>query len=839
MWKTAEVYETVKHWETGETLAWVVTASVLARYRDIGSAYERDERLLPAYLDDALFGVALIDAEGRTHEANPVFESILGLGGGSDGGTIFETSTIKEKDARRLHGDLVRGERDRYRLEARHPGTDSALVCLTVSAVRGVEPFLGVIVAEEDHRSAEDDEQYRMLVEQASDAFFVHDFGGGILNVNHQACESLGYTREELFSLNMTDVEQRIPPETLAGIWSQLAPENPETIEGIHRRKDGTTFPVEVRISRFESDGRTLIFALARDATVRQAAEEAHEESEKRFRQLFENSVDALFVHDRNGRLIDFNFEACKMLGYTREELLELSVADISTDLLSEEEKEERGDQTLWEQSMRGEPGRVIGFSRNELRRKDGTTIAVEVGVGPIDYEGQRVIFATARDITERVELEDRLSYQAFHDPLTGLPNRTLFMDRLEHAIAREDRREDSIALLFLDLDNFKVINDSLGHDVGDKLLVEVGRRLDSCVRPGDTVARLGGDEFTVILEDISGSKEANTVARRIVSEFENVFEVAGNELHVSASIGVVPSVSTNSAGDLLRSADLAMYRAKENGRARYEVYDPKLFARVSRRMRLERELRRALRREEFRLLYQPQVLLATGSITGFEALVRWQHPDLGLLSPGEFLPVAEETGLILPIGRWVLKQACEQARRLRKVSVNAPPFVSVNLSSGQFTHHGLIDEVTHAIEDAGIEPPDLAFEVSEKLLIGREESAIERLRELGNIGVRLAVDNFGAGYSSLAHLKRLPIDYLKIDRSFTEGLQESLDDTLQVSGVINVARNLGLVAVAEGVETAAQLAQLKDLGCDMAQGFHFSAPLASEKLAALIERGF
>ncbi len=488
---------------------------------------------------------------------------------------------------------------------------------------------------------------------------------------------------------------------------------------------------------------------------------------------------------------------------------------------------------------MGAELGRIVGFERTHLRRKDGTVYPVEVGVGSIDYEGRRMIFASARDITDRVELEERLSHLAFHDPLTGLPNRALFLDRLEHAIDREGRRVDSVALLFLDLDNFKVINDSLGHEVGDELLVEVAQRLVSCVRPGDTVARLGGDEFTVLLEDVTGLEEANGVAERMVTEFQNAFILGENEFHVTASIGVVPSIASSSAGDLMRSADLAMYKAKESGRARYEVYDTRLLHRASERLRLERELRRAIRRGEFRVLYQPQIFLATGMIVGFEALVRWDHPERGLLLPGEFLDVAEETGLILPIGRWIFKEVSGQVRRLREDHPENTPFISVNLSQAQLRDRGVVEDVRRAVIDAGAELHDLTFEVSDTLLSSSSRSINERVRKLRDIGLKMAVDRFGTGHLSLASLKRLPINYLKIDRSFTDGLQESLDDTVQVSGVINIARTLGHEAVAEGVETEEQLVQLRDLGCDIAQGYYLSPPIPADEIPNLLERSF
>ncbi|MGI8865586.1 MAG: putative bifunctional diguanylate cyclase/phosphodiesterase [Rubrobacteraceae bacterium] len=730
----------------------------------------------------------------------------------------------------------MNGERERYDVYLGTP--DGGSERFTVSAVRasGEGSLVAAVVG---GGSSKEVEWYSSILEQMADALFVLDIDGRMLKINQQACESLGYSGQDLLSMNVTEIEQGLTPAKLDKMWRSLTLGVPVTVLGKHERKDGVVFPVEVRVGLSEEGGRTVVVALARDITEREKAERAREEVEKRFYQLFENSIDALFIHDQNGRFVDCNAEACRSLGYSRDELLDLAVSDISIDTLTEEEKAERTEPTLWEQVMGAEPGRIVDFERTHLRRKDGTVFPVEVGVGSIDYNGRRSIFASARDVTERVELEERLSHLAFHDPLTGLPNRTLFMDRLEHAIDREGRRADSVALLFLDLDNFKVINDSLGHEVGDELLVEVAQRLVSCVRPGDTVARLGGDEFTILLEDVTGVEEANGVAERVVTEFENAFILGENEFHVTASIGVVPSIAASNAGDLLRSADLAMYKAKEGGRARYEIYDARLLHRASERLRLERELRRAIRRGELRVLYQPQILLATGKIVGFESLLRWDHPERGLLLPEEFLDVAEETGLILPIGRWILKEACGQARRLREEHPKDTPFVSVNLSQSQLRDRGAVEDVRRATIDAGVEPQDLTFEVSDILLSSSNRSVNERVRKLRDLGLKMAVDRFGTGHLSLPNLKRLPINYLKIDRNSTGGLQESLDDTVQVSGVINIARILGHEAVAEGVENEEQLLQLRDLGCDLAQGYYLSPPVSADEILTLLERSF
>lgn len=421
-----------------------------------------------------------------------------------------------------------------------------------------------------------DRDQLRELMDNAADAFFIHNTEGKILDANWEACRSLGYEKDELLSLKVSDIEQGFSQDVLEEQWGKMSPRSPVALEGTHKRRDGTTFPVEVRIGRLESGGEHLLFAIARDATRRKKNEGILRESERRFRQLFENSVDALFIHDKSGRILECNDEACQSLGYTREELLSLKVGDITVNLLSEEEREARKGDTLWERVMRGEPGRIVGFDQNELRRKDGTTFPVEVGVGSIEYGGEKAIFASIRDITARRQLENELRHQALHDPLTDIPNRALFNDRLEHALAQTERRGNYVAVFFVDLDRFKSINDNLGHEAGDQLLVTTARRLLECVRASDTVARLGGDEFTVLLEDLDDPDEVLPIVERMLKHLDEPYKIKGREVKVTASIGIAYSSSSSlKASELTDQADNAMYRAKEAGRARYEFYEP------------------------------------------------------------------------------------------------------------------------------------------------------------------------------------------------------------------------------------------------------------------------
>jgi diguanylate cyclase (GGDEF)-like protein/PAS domain S-box-containing protein len=470
---------------------------------------------------------------------------------------------------------------------------------------------------------------------------------------------------------------------------------------------------------------------------------------------------------------------------------------------------------------------------------REGDPRWLQAFVYPVKDERESVHEVTLiiEDVTERKALEERLFYQAYHDELTGLPNRPLLLDRLDHALIRANRRGGKVALLFTDLDNFKYVNDSLGHEAGDRLLVGVAERLRTCVRPEDTVARLGGDEFVLLIEETSGLEEATAIAGRVAWELRPPFELpGGHEVFVTTSTGVVlggrGQAGGGSAEELLRSADAAMYRGKEAGKDRYEVYEAGLRTRASERLKTEADLKRALERGELRVHYQPKVELRSGRIVGFEALVRWQRPGHGLVPPLEFVPLAEETGLIVPIGRWVMREACGRARALAKLSPGGRPLtMCVNLSARQFRHPMLVEEVAGIVEETGAEPGGLILEITESVVMG-DAAAAATMEALKALGIALAVDDFGTGFSSLSYLKRLPVDYLKIDRSFVAGICREADDEVIVSAMVELAHALNREAIAEGVENEAQLARLREMGCETAQGYHFSEPLAQEALA-------
>jgi len=452
-----------------------------------------------------------------------------------------------------------------------------------------------------------------------------------------------------------------------------------------------------------------------------------------------------------------------------------------------------------------------------------------------LDDPSVQGIVANQRDITERRAFQEQLTRQAYHDALTGLPNRALFQSRLEVALARAARRHRTIAVLFVDLDRFKVINDSLGHDTGDDLLVAVAARLREAVRDEDTVARLSGDEFTVLLEEVEDEVEAANVAQRIIDDIRQAIDLDGHQVFVGASVGIALSRSgEDRAEDLLRDADLAMYRAKEQGRSRYEIFEMTMGARARLRLDLESELRQALENDELVLHYQPEVSLRSGRIIGAEALVRWHHPTRGLLMPDEFIPVAEETGLILPVGRHVLQKACVQMGEWRdRFGDGAPARISVNVSGRQLPT--LVRDVARVIGRTSMDPQSLVLEITESVVMEDPEGAIRTLDALRTMGVALAIDDFGTGYSSLSWLKHFPISTLKLDKSFVQGLGVDPADRAIAQSVLTMADCLDVTVTAEGIETAEQAAELISLGCVSGQGYYYARPQPADEIDRLL----
>ncbi len=450
-----------------------------------------------------------------------------------------------------------------------------------------------------------------------------------------------------------------------------------------------------------------------------------------------------------------------------------------------------------------------------------------------------RDIIFVLEDVTRRRAVETELTLQTFRDRLTGLPNRVLFMERLNQALLRLERRKMSVALLFLDLDRFKIVNDSLSHDLGDQLLAQVAKRIRACLRPEDTVARLGGDEFIVLLEEVPSSADAMRVADRITKSFEEVFRLGNQEIFTTCSMGLAITEDPETPPSaLLRDVEVAMYRAKAKGEGALEMFDPSMNEMALYRLQIEAELRRALERNEFMLFYQPVVGLKTGKIEGWEALIRWKHPERGMVPPLDFISLAEENGLIVPIGKWVLTEACRQAAEWGARYESDPPrLMNVNISGRQFQNKDLIDTVTDALDAHRFAPRHLKLEITESVMMRDPMASLEAMKVFRSLNIHLVIDDFGTGYSSLSYLRRFPVDTLKVDKSFVDGLGKDPESTAIVQAIISLAKSLGMRVTAEGIETQEQLEHLRAMDCDQGQGYLFSRPLPSPDAELLLSR--
>ena len=551
-------------------------------------------------------------------------------------------------------------------------------------------------------------------------------------------------------------------------------------------------------------------------------------EQEAGFRKLFLENPQPMWVFDLDDySFLEVNAAAIAHYGYSRAEFLAMRV----TDIRPAEDLQAFVDEVALAPELHYSP---MAW-RHVL--KDGRVIEVAVTAHRLEFKGKPAMLSAIQDVTERNGLERELRHRAFHDALTDLANRSLFANRLEHALARQVRDGSSIGVIVLDLDGFKTVNDSLGHSVGDELLFAVGERLAGAVRPGDTVARLGGDEFAILLEDEPTIDELAEHAGRIVSCLAVPFELAGKSLVVTASAGVTLNRAGDGPEELIRNADMAMYLAKRDGKACVRRYEPALHHAALDRLELEADLRRALDRGELVVHYQPTVQVATGAICGFEALVRWQHPRRGMLGPAEFIPLAEETGLITHIGRWVLGQACRQAFDWQQAYAPALT-MSVNVSARQLRDPSLVADVRDALCESGLPAATLTLEITESVLMDHSDAAIGRLHELKALGIRLAIDDFGTGYSSLNYLRALPVDIVKIDKVFIDGVASDREARGLIEAILSMAATLDLQAVAEGVESLDQAIRLEELGSPMVQGFYYAQPLSAEAAEALVSAG-
>ncbi|MGH9442041.1 MAG: EAL domain-containing protein [Thermoanaerobaculia bacterium] len=585
------------------------------------------------------------------------------------------------------------------------------------------------------------------------------------------------------------------------------------------------TYSEEVRYGEEEKGILTFVSRHVASALERKRGEEALQRSERHYRNLFESANDAVLIFEpETETILEANPKAFEIYGFSREELIGMSLRSITNNVA-------RGDERLRQLMSEGS----LQNWETVHRSKDGRLLDLVVSAAVVDYDGRPAVLSINRDVTENRRAERQIEQLAYHDSLTGLANRVRFEAQLEAAIGQAKRQGHGLAILFMDLDRFKIVNDSLGHKVGDLLLQEVASRLRGMHRAGDALARLGGDEFILLLSRIERPEDAGLVARKVLELFRRPFSVAGRELFVTMSVGIgICPYDGENAESLVRSADIAMYLAKQKGRDNYQFHARAIEEGGFDRLDLEAGMRRGLDAGEFVVHYQPQFRLSTGKITGMEALSRWQHPERGLVLPGEFIPVAEETGLILPLGAGILREACSKTLGWQKMGWSNLR-ISVNLSVRQLQRQDASARIARVVAESGLEPGWVSLEITESLAMQGFEASVKKLHELRDLGLGITMDDFGTGYSSLSYLKLLPVDTIKIDRTFIRDLATDPNDASIVRAAIVMAHELNLKVVAEGVETEEQLDFLRSSHCDEVQGFFFSPALASPEFEALL----
>jgi diguanylate cyclase (GGDEF)-like protein/PAS domain S-box-containing protein len=679
------------------------------------------------------------------------------------------------------------------------------------------------------------DKQLRLqsaALEAAVNAIVIADRDGSIVWVNQAFTAMTGYSKEEVLGKNPRLLKSGEQPESYyAKLWSTILSGEVWRGEIVNRRKDGTIYTEEMTITPVTQKVGTVVethfVAIKQDISERKQVEHALRCAEEKYRTIFEDAVVGIFQTTPDGRPLNINRAMAEMHGYDSPKQLLAEVSNMALQLFVDPTRMDALRRMLGKES-------VVRGAEVEVYKRDHKKKWVLMNLRAVrDASGKIVLHeGTAEDITDRKVAEERVRFLAHFDPLTGLPNRNLLQDRLSQALAGARRRQDKVAVLFLDLDQFKTVNDSLGHSLGDLLLQDVAERLKAGSRELDTVARLGGDEFVLILTTVKDLADVAVAAERFVELMTEEFVVQGHPLNISCSLGI--SIFPEDGSDceaLIKNADAAMYCAKENGRNTFRFFTEDINVEVAERLTLENSLRLALKKNELFLMYQPQMDIATGRITGLEALLRWQHPDLGLVPPDKFIRIAENSGLIVPIGLWVLRTACSQARKWQDEGLLSVP-VAVNVSAVQFRQRGFCELIRKVLHDVGLAPRYLELELTETLLLSSAEVTLSVLQELKSMGLSLAIDDFGTGYSSLSYLKRFPVSKLKIDRSFVRDIAVNPDDAAIATAIISMAKSLRLKVIAEGVENESQMSFLRTHQCDEIQGYYFSKPLTVDKVS-------
>jgi len=836
-------------------------------------------------LDSAALSIVETDLSGRIVNCNPVLANLLRAGPEKVKQHKFSTFVSEKSRSKEVATNaevLDRGSTNDYELElVREDGTvlPVAVKKWLQSNRYGKAQRIWMLVRDITDRKRHGDAFYRhvilLLENHLRNQSLLAGAPIGILTIDGNGrIESVNPAAEELLCAKSDEVIRKRLDEFVtspSGKPLSISAGQPQT--AVAKWQNGRILPVQITFSELRTKDELLFTCFLRDMTgdmqIRETLQRAHDDladrvregteeiarlfdalqieinertwAQEQFRVAVESAPNGILILNQEGRIVLLNAHVEQIFGYGREELLgrpfALLVADKFRSVLPHPpENCVAPAQVNW----MGRGQELYGL------RKDATEFPVEIGLNPIHTPTGTGLLVSVIDVTERKRVESELKRSAFHDGLTGLPNRTLFLDNLLRLNAAAKRHgHHPFALLFLDLDRFKVINDSLGHSAGDKLLIEMSQRLVECTREEDTVARLGGDEFALLLEQVRGPEDAIRVAERVLERLADPLVLDGNEVSITCSIGIALSLTgEKNPEDLLRDADMAMYQAKTR-RLGYQIFDAKMHARALDRMRLEIDMKRAIERQQIQLYYQPIMSLETGCLAGFEALARWHHDGRGAIPPAQFIPLAEETGLVTPLSRSVFRQACAQMRDWRtRFSLRDDFFVSVNVSSKQLSHRDLIDQLDRILQETSLDPEYLRLEITESALVENTRVASYTLAQLRKRRIKLCLDDFGKGFSSLNYLHRFPIDVLKIDRSFVRRLSSGFSNDFGkkrpyeiIRTIVALAQILGMQVVAEGVEVSDQAAILKDLGCEFGQGFLFSPALDAAGAARFFDR--
>jgi diguanylate cyclase (GGDEF)-like protein/PAS domain S-box-containing protein len=778
---------------------------------------------------DVLF---VCDREGRIEFANRAASTILGYPEIEMAGKSINDLLAREDDiAAKLQRRSLRNDEHIF------AAANGELVNLTLSiapVIHDGSPAGAVIIGRDmrDRKRAEREVLQAVTLLQSTldstaDGILVIGDGNRILSYNQRFLEMWHIPQEVMDGDDRRAlqhiVQQLVVPEEFISSVDALSAQPEAESFDLLEMKDGRRFE-RYSIGRRVEDVEMIRVWSFRDVTARFTAEAALRESEIRYRLLFEQNAAGVVVSRLDGVIVDCNHTFAEMLGFRRGELTGRSMSALYANASEAEEL------TMLLRSVG-----TLNSVEVELRRVDNRVMWVLSNLVLVGDAISGVVHATVVDISDRKRAEEQIEFHAYHDVLTHLPNRKLFTDRLRHSLTRAKRNNCSVAVMFIDVDHFKNINDTLGHTAGDELLLEMARRLRECVRDDDTVARLGGDEFTIILSELRHPEDAMGVAQKILAAVQEPLSLGGTPIVVSASIGIAlyPEDGLDPES-LLRNADSAMYRAKEEGRNTYQLCTDEMKRRAMERLGVESRLRTAVHDARLMLAYQPQINLVTGRTIGVEALVRWNDPERGIVEPASFIPIAEETRLILPLGEWVLRTACRQMKDWQDRGAG-PMRIAVNLSARQFQQHDLVEMVRSSLDESNLGPSSLDLEITETTAMQNAEVTVETLRALRALGVGISIDDFGMGYSSLNYLKRFPLNAVKIDRAFVNDITSNNGDAAIVSAVIGMARSLRLRVVAEGVETAEQFAFLRSRECDEAQGYYFSRPISADDMTRLL----